>query len=295
MNSIPTPTESMALAMPWTRWTEQQWRGGLYSAFASARGNSHAVNEDCCLHSPSADAPVCCVVADGVGGGAHGEVASHALAQHCASAPPAVYRKPARLAEWLKQGDKVVSAAIARRGNQRGASTLVAAWFLSPSKIHLSNIGDCRAYRLRPRWFGKGWRIEQLTQDQTYTNLNRNPPPGGSPHDPACMAGVGAVGEPPVLRVKLAERECLLLCSDGLHKFVEDADLAHLVGSGLHEGMGLKALCQNLVETAQRNGSYDDISALLVQRRPWFGAASGYWLALMVAWVWIVCFFGLIL
>ena len=177
MNSIPTPTESMALAMPWTRWTEQQWRGGLYSAFASARGNSHAVNEDCCLHSPSADAPVGCVVADGVGGGAHGEVASHAWAQHCASAPPEVYRNPARLAEWLKQGDKVVSAAIARRGNQRGASTLVAAWSLSPSKIHLRNIGDCRAYRLRPRWFGKGWRIEQLTQDQTYANLNRNPPP----------------------------------------------------------------------------------------------------------------------
>ena len=95
-----------------------------------------------------------------------------------------------------------------------------------------------------------------------------------------------------MLRVKLAERECLLLCSDGLHKFVNDADLALLVGSGLHEGMGLKALCQRLVETAQRNGSYDDISTLLVQRRPWFGAASGYWLALMaglwVAWKWLL-------
>ena len=71
-----------------------------------------------------------------------------------------------------------------------------------------------------------------------------------------------------------------------MHKFVEDAGLASLAGSGLHEGMGLKALCQRLVETAQLNGSYDDISALLEQRRPWFGAASGYWLALLVGlWV----------
>ena len=57
--------------------------------------------------------------------------------------------------------------------------------------------------------------------------------------------------------------------------------MARLVGSGLHAGMGLPTLCQHLVEAAQRNGSHDDISALLVQRRPWLGVASGYWLALL--------------
>ena len=283
MNSIPTPTESTSLAMPWSGWVARQtWRGGLFSAFASATGTAHALNEDCCLHSPAADRPVFCAVADGVGGGAHGEVASHALVQHCAAAAPEVYRDPVRLADWLKQGDAVVRAAIARRSEQRGASTLVAAWFLSSGRVHLSNIGDCRAYHLRPGGFGQGWHIRQLTQDQTYASQNRNPPQGGSPLDPACMAGVGAVGEPPVLRLRLAEHECLLLCSDGLHKFVEDADMARLVGLGLHEGMGLQTLCQRLVEAAQRNGSYDDISALLVQRRPcwaWLRAIGWhYWL-----------------
>jgi protein phosphatase len=224
------------------------------------------VNEDCCLHCPSADAPVFCAVADGVGGGAHGEVASHALAQHCAAAPQTVYRDPSHLAAWLKQGDAVVREAIARRGNRPGASTLVAVWFLSPGKAHLSNIGDCRAYRLYPRWFGKGWHIKQLTRDQTYANLNRNPPPGGSPDDPACMAGVGAVGEAPVLRVRLGKGEWLLLCSDGLHKFVAEEDLAALAGAGLEQGMGLQAVCLRLVEAAQCNGSQDDISALLVHR-----------------------------
>ena len=291
--STPTPTESATAVMPLDKWTVYwAWRGGLVSAFASATGISHTVNEDCCLHFPSAAAPMFCAAADGVGGGAYGEVASHALAQHCAAASWEVYRNPARLVAWLKQGDAVVREAIALRSDRRGASTLVAAWFLSPGKAHLSNIGDCRAYCLRPRWFGKGWHIRQLTQDQTYANLKRNPPPGGSPGDPACMAGVGAVGEPPVTPVSLGEGELLLLCSDGLHKFVTDADLAAITGTGLREGLGLQAICQRLVEAAQRNGSHDDISALLVQRRHWFGARRVYWLALLAAllavWKWLV-------
>ena len=97
------------------------------------------------------------------------------------------------------------------------------------------------------------------------------------------MAGVGAVGEPPVLRVRLREGEGLLLCSDGLHKFVADEDLAALAGTGLQAGLGLREVCQRLLDAALRNGSQDDISALLVYRAPWFGAGLGYWLALLAA------------
>ena len=277
--STPTPVESPVKLMRPAGWIN--WRGGLSSAFVSVTGVTHTVNEDCCLHVPSADYPVYCAVADGVGGGAYGEVASHALAQHGAAAPREVYRQPSLLSEWLIRGDAVVRDAIARRCDQRGASTLVAVWFLSPGKAHLSSIGDCRAYLLRPNVFGH-WQIGQLTQDQTYANLRLNPPAGGNPSDPARMAGVGAVGKPPVIRVNLGEGELLLLCSDGLHKFVADADLAAVIGAGLQEGFGLQAICQRLVGIAQHNGSHDDISVLLVQRHPWFGAKRVYWLALLV-------------
>jgi len=285
MDFTPTPTEppEPPAAPPrrlswWPRWPG---RGGLACAFASARGLSHTVNEDCCLHYPAADAPILCAVADGVGGGAHGEVASHALAQHCAAASKADYSDPVRLAAWLRQGDRVVREAIALRGNRPGASTLVAAWFLSKAVAHVSHIGDCRAYRLRRAWRGGGLQIEQLTQDQTYGQLRRTPPPGGSPNDPACMAGVGAVGEPPVRRVRLQAGEWLLLCSDGLHKFVTDAEMAGLIEAGLRDKASLRTLCERLVEAAQHKGSHDDISALLVSRSAWFGAGLRYWLALL--------------
>jgi len=262
MQATPTPTESAAPA-------RRPWAGGWRSAYATARGLRHAANEDCCLHAPSADAPAFCAVADGVGGGAFGEVASHALARHCAAAPPEIRRDPARLAAWVKQGDAVVREAIARRGDRPGASTLAAAWLFPWGRVWLSHIGDCRAYRLRRRWRGQGWHIERLTVDQTYANLGRTPPPGGSPDDPARMAGVGAAGEPPVRRVWLWPGDLLLLCSDGLHKFVDDTALAELVGEGLRQGLDLRELCGRLVDAALAGGSQDDVSALLVRRRPW--------------------------
>jgi protein phosphatase len=276
--SSPTPTDNAAA--PPSR--PAQRRGGLEAAFASAVGTSHAINEDCCAHAPAAAAPVFCAVADGVGGGAFGDVASHALVGHCAAAPEAVYRDRRKLADWLRQGDAVVREAIARRGSRPGASTLVAAWFLPDGRAHVANIGDCRAYRLSPRWRG-GWRIRQITVDQTYANLGRPHPPNGSPGDPACMAGVGAVGRPDVLSVRLREGEMLLLCSDGLHKFVADAAMAERCAGAWRQGAGLGETCRALVEAAQRAGSHDDVSALLVRRHRWCGAGWRYWLALLAS------------
>jgi protein phosphatase len=281
-HSSPTPTDNpTATALP--RPTERR-RGGLEAGFASEVGIHHTSNEDCCVHAPSADAPLFCAVADGVGGGAFGDVASHALIGHCVAAPEAVYRDAKKLADWLRQSDAVVREAIARRGNRPGASTLVAAWFLSSGRAHISNIGDCRAYRLSPRLW-KSWRIQQLTVDQTYANLKRPHPPQGNPHDPACMAGVGAVGTPPILSVNLREGELLLLCSDGLHKFVDDQAIMEICADGLSNEKSLAEICRILVETAKRNGSHDDVSALLVLRHRWYGAGLRYWLALLASLV----------
>lgn len=277
------PDSGGPAATPVGRFRRWRWRGGLEAAYASEAGPRHETNEDCCIHAPSAAAPVLCAVADGVGGGAYGEVASNALIRHCAEAPPEVYRDSGRLVEWLRKSDAVVREAIARRSERAGASTLVAAWFLPLGRAHVVNVGDCRAYRLRPRWFRRGLNLRQLTVDQTYGNLGRPHPPGGQASDPACMVGVGAVGTPPVLKVKVREGDVLLLCSDGLHKFVGDDDLAALIGGGLDRGADLEQVCRTLVRAAQNNGSHDDVSALLVRRNRWFGAGWRYWLLLLAA------------
>jgi serine/threonine protein phosphatase PrpC len=78
------------------------------------------------------------------------------------------------------------------------------------------------------------------------------------------MVGVGAVGNPPVLRSKLKRGELLLLCSDGLHKFLSDVEMAASVGAQLRKGVKLREICRQLVEMALAHGSHDDTSALLI-------------------------------
>jgi protein phosphatase len=203
-----------------------------------------------------------------VGGGAHGEIASSALLAHCARAPRDVYRDPARLVDWIGRADAEVRTAIGRRTDRPGAATLAAAWFPARGEAHVVNVGDCRVYQLRPQQLRCA--IERITQDQTYAALGQRPPANGNADDPARMVGAGAVGIPPVVRVRVRERELLLLCSDGVHKFVADNEIADIVGKGLAEGQSLKAICAALVAAAKQNGGYDDASALLVQRQPWF-------------------------
>jgi len=256
--------EAMSFAQSW------RWQGGLTAAYASEAGSGHARNEDCCSHVPSADQPGFCGVADGVGGGAHGEIASSVLLAHCAQASREVYRDPVRLLEWLAEADRLVHEAIARRGDQSGAATLAAAWFPSQGTAYLLNVGDCRVYQLRPH--KRRYAIEQLTVDQTYASCAQLPPPNGKPDDPARMVGTGALGVPPVHKAQIRARELLLLCSDGVHKFVSDQQMADVIASGLRRGNSLESICGALVRAAKSNGGHDDASALLVLRRPWFAS-----------------------
>jgi protein phosphatase len=208
-------------------------------------------------------------VADGVGGGAHGEIASSVLLAHCAEAPREIYTDPAKLVEWVSRADAEVRAAISRRTDRPGAATLAAAWFPARGEALVVNVGDCRAYKLWPQL--THCAVDQITLDQTYAALGQPPPENGSADDPARMVGAGAVGIPPVVRVRIRRRELLLLCSDGVHKFVTDREISDIVGAGLAEGQPLGAICAALVAAAKKNGGHDDASALLVQRRPWSG------------------------
>ena len=157
-------------------------------AAASARGRHHRVNED--AHSPlDGGAPVF-VVADGVGGGAMAAWTSRSLVTevHRSLARDGVDADAVRLA--LLEADREIAQRIADRGAASGAATAVvcvATGALRASWI-VAWVGDCRVYRVV-----KGAGPQLLTRDDTYGNLGEQPPPGGSPDDPARMIGNGAV------------------------------------------------------------------------------------------------------
>ncbi len=278
-----TPTTPIVVraAEPLRPW----WRGGVEFGAASLRGSYHEENEDSFI--PVLPAPSRLAVADGVGGGARGRVASQALIERIRQLTSAILARPTRLRQWLFDADDAVAAEIARHTDRLGASTFVAAlpqwgW----RRWQITWAGDCRAYRLR----GRG-EPQLLTRDDTYEHLNETPPPNAGADDPARMVGNGAVEEANHAVAILRCGEILLLCSDGVHKQVPAEQMAEV----LRGRESLNARCRKLVAAAHKNGGTDDATVVAAQRHRWFEVGDAVWalaFAALLAGAGSMLFFG---
>jgi len=239
-------------------------RGGYAAGCARMKGSYHEKNEDSVKIFPS-DKPTFIAVADGVGGGSHGDVASEALLEYLKDPPSTMLGAGKRFLKWFDGADRVVSNAVARESAKPGATTVAAIWLSKFGRATVANVGDCRVYLYRP---GKEPEWKQITIDQTYANLDLRPPAGGSGDDPARMIGVGAAAAPNVYRVRVSPGAALLLCTDGLHKFISSADLLDSVRKASSDDVGVT--CKQLVEAAVASGGHDDATALIAIRRPFF-------------------------
>lgn len=231
----------------------------LESAYTTRCGSYHAINQDAVARAEGRFY----AVADGVGGGAFGEVASRVLVEHCAD-PSLNPADPQSLCRHVQRADAVVQRAIdARSPGSVGAATLVSAW-LHGDGGYLVHVGDARASCLR--FSGGRARLETLTKDQTYGEMGESPPPGGSADDPARMVGVGAVGNPPATAFELGQGDILLLSSDGLHRYAPAVGIEQIATQWLADKLPLQTLAERLETLALGHHSPDDITILLLRR-----------------------------
>ncbi|HEX4234831.1 MAG TPA: PP2C family serine/threonine-protein phosphatase [Caldimonas sp.] len=231
----------------------------LEAAVVSSCGSQHGVNED--AHSPLEGSARLFVVADGVGGGAMAQLASHLLvdALHASLEPQPIDGD--RVAAAMLGADRTIAAAIARVTDRPGAATVV---LCAPLDVFAARwlvgwVGDCRAYRWSQR---RSDRIELLTSDDTFGHLGETPPPGGAAGDPARMVGNGATTGANAIVLGVEPGELLALCSDGVHKHLDDADWCRVITAALP----LARRADALVTLARAHGSTDDATVLLLQR-----------------------------
>lgn len=236
---------------------------GWRIAWAELTAVRHRQSEDAIairsLRSASNGDAVFLAVADGVGGGARGDVAAQALAAHAVALPVAALGKPDAIADWLRRAEDAVRSALRAVTFAPGAATLAAAWLHSDGSGHLLRIGDARAYYLDEQ------HAVALTEDQTYAQRSEAPDDGASPDDCACMVGTGHMGEPEVQAVALPLAASLLLCSDGLHRVLAAGELHAALEPATG---GLAAAAARLAAAARAAGSNDDISVVIAQRCP---------------------------
>jgi serine/threonine protein phosphatase PrpC len=210
------------------------------------------------------------VVADGMGGHAHGERASRSVIDALA----------AITVEELPSVDDVISAiASANRelidGSSDGpmsGSTVSGVALVRPAPTDrphwmVFNVGDSRVYRF------DGRKLEQVSTDhsvvQELVDLGQLTREAAEAH-PDRNIITRAIGSDPNLDIDVwllpaDSAQTFLVCSDGLTKELDDAFIADLLAS--HDG-GLDAVAEDLVAAALAVGGHDNITAVLFEYVP---------------------------
>jgi serine/threonine protein phosphatase PrpC len=235
---------------------------GLRSAIRSDVGRRRTSNQD-----SGATTGRLLIVADGMGGHAHGEIAS-------AMTVSAFTEMEARLPQDLSDIDldaELNSALadatdrLARRAGEdpetRGMGTTVVSLVLTGEHLALAHIGDSRIYRLRDG------ELAQLTHDHTMVQQlvdQGQITVEEAAHHPRRSVLMRALStdhepEPDLDRVEIVEGDRFLLCSDGVTAVLDDAALLRELASGAEPD----AVVERLVDLSNEGGGPDNITAIV--------------------------------
>jgi serine/threonine protein phosphatase PrpC len=237
-------------------------------------GRKRACNEDAFFVD---DALGLYVVADGMGGHAAGEVASreavdtlYGMVKRGISAVPEfvdpvseqTVRDACRLMESAVQAATYFVFSIAEIDRDKsGMGTTISALLVRGDYAITAQVGDSRIYRVHQG------AVEQLTEDHTLIawqlkhGLITPQEAARSPHRNVITRAVGnrEYVQVDTRCVPLAAGTRLLLCSDGLHGYLREQDIAPVVERGG------RAAVQYFVDLANERGGKDNITVVLVE------------------------------
>jgi len=222
------------------------------------------------------------VISDGMGGEAHGELASNlavdTIIEHCKASlddpaatsygdpRPELSSRTNRLAGAVYLANRRIYDAGERNLEQRGmGATVVAAW-MEDMRLSLAHVGDSRAYLFRTG------ALEQLTADHSLvaeqvrqglitpqqaesSELQNVLTRALGPHD---EIGIDADEH------MLIPGDTILLCTDGVSRMVTDEE----IGSTLMISTSAQQAADRLIELANENGGVDNSTAIVIRMIP---------------------------
>lgn len=257
----------------------------LYYAASTHEGRVRANNEDnfwvngLCRRDVSQNRLRCdgkalpnrfaAAVCDGMGGESFGEVAS-LLAVECVQ-PHGYYELPEGARADIRTANSRVCRYITEHGGMRSGSTL-AALYIDSGRAVCCNVGDSRVYLLRE---GK---LTQLSKD--HNSAQRLIDSGRMTREEARSSSakhtltqyLGIFEEEMALEphfsqpVTIRNRDCFLLCSDGLTDMLWDAEISGILTRRSRPEQ--QAAC--LLEEALDCGGKDNITVVVVHVKSCF-------------------------
>jgi serine/threonine protein phosphatase PrpC len=221
------------------------------------------------------------VVADGMGGHASGEVASNIAVHEFRTAIEARADllegftradgtvRGADILGLLEQAVQAAGVAIFQRGKQepekRGMGTTISSLLLVGDRGFIAHVGDSRIYLVRQG------QVIQLTEDHSLINelIRRGKVTkdtlGRSPYSAYKNAVTRAVGVYETVQVDTIDFDLLpgdqfLICSDGLHTYLDDDKIKDLFA-----GDDITAVPKKFIDHANEGGGQDNITAIALR------------------------------
>lgn len=199
-------------------------------------------------------------VADGMGGYSHGALASLLALQ---TFTHTIYVRGTPDPKTLRRGVEAANLSVFKMAERLGAghmgTTLTAAYIIN-DRLHLTHVGDSRAYLVREHQssclttdhtiVGDLVRAKLISADKVRTHSQRS--------ILTKAIGIGLFVKPDIMEIKLQEDDYFILCSDGVWSVIQDHEFAQVV----NESTGIDQVSQNILRMAIARGTDDNISVV---------------------------------
>lgn len=232
-------------------------------------GNFRTINQDHISILRMSDDEVLAIVCDGMGGHKAGEIASQMACQYVLDhfQEHAPFESKEEIESWLyvmiENANIAIHEASTQNIDYEGMGTTVVLAYVNRETAYISHVGDSRAYLF-------DGELNQLTVDDTLANalvasgyLSQE----AARYYPQKNILVQAVGVSSPLTVSFCDvsvqSATLLLCTDGLFNSLSDEKMKEIICTDAT----LEEKTDQLIELAKKEGGYDNIGLILIERK----------------------------
>jgi serine/threonine protein phosphatase PrpC len=216
------------------------------------------------------------VVCDGMGGQQAGELASKisvdTVLDYYSQSPSSanvggstfegVSQRAVSLATAIQLANQAIHEAGAKDAGVAGMGSTIVAVAVDGSLFSIANVGDSRIYLIRKNEVVQLTHDHSLVMEQVRRGLMTLEEAEQSKMQNVIVRALGTEDtvEPDLADHEFAADDVLLMCSDGLSRYVKDPKIAEAVSQE-----SLEKACADLIEAAKTGGSDDNITCLLIR------------------------------
>jgi len=204
------------------------------------------------------------VVADGVGGGAAGEIASQTVAAIIANvaASGPVEDAYQALTDAVERGSRAIATQVQDDPSLAGMSTTITVMLCDERRIVFAQVGDSRAYYLRAKHtetLHQVTRDDSLVQELVDAGVIDREQARHHPQRNLILKAVGVDTVAPSFATYLpGVGDRYLLCSDGLSDYVTESDIHDVLVKDSRD-----VAADRLIELALLAGAPDNVTVIV--------------------------------